>query len=306
MINKFIFSCVGAMVCATQSVASVQMSESDYRFGVLNRSIDVPKDLMTFKEILQLIEERTGYNVVNKVEEIPFNKKYVELSKYKIVGDLLNATLTGYDAIVDVDKTHYIIKITYPESIYINLPYGWNMEHLKKQFKQLSPYVDFTIQGNRLTAFGVPKDIAKLANYFKVYQDNAFKKDSFRVALYPYCTKIKKNVFVGRRKFYGSEEYKPMSQSTTSLGQGEKVAISYRKTLNINMTYNKSKEVIEIGKYSIPINKLSAMGIVFKAQGETQKRSGIMGYILNGKKSNNLKCNDIIIVIDNNVDNTEN
>jgi len=277
--------------------ASVQIAQSEYRFGVLNHSIEVPKDIMTFEEVLKLIEKTTGYNIVNKVDEIPLDKKFVSLKRFHIIGDLLNYVLKGYDAVVDVDKEDYLIKIIYPENIYIDLPYGWPMFKVKEIFQRMFPYVNFYIEGNRLTAYGIPKDIAKLAPLFKKYQENAYKKTSFRVALYPYCTNVKKYTFLARRKYYGSEQFKPIKYVNVSLGQGEKVAISY-KDININITYDKADGVMLIGKYTIPVNKLSTIGLAFKVNGlgGVGNSSDFIDYLLNSKEP--VKCNDVIVTID--------
>ena len=277
--------------------ASVQLASTEYRFGVLNQSIEVPKDIMTFKEVLNLVQESTGYNVANKVDEIPLDKKYAGLKKYKVVGDLLNAVLEGYDAVVDVDKEDYIIKIIYPETIYIDLPYSWPMETTNEYFKRNFPYVNFYIEGNRITAYGIPRDIAKLVPVFKRYQENAYKKTSFRISLYPYCTNVKKYVFLARRKYYGSEQYKPIKYINVSLGQGEKVAISYRD-VNINMTYDKADGIMRVGKFEIPLNVLFTTGVAFRVVSldNPDIPGGLINYLLNNKKP--VKCDDVIITVD--------
>jgi hypothetical protein len=282
--------------------ASVSLESQEYRFGILNRQIHIPADLMTYGQILKFIQAATGYDIINKVEEIPFDKKFVGLSRYHILGDLLNEVLKGYDAVVDVDEVNHIIKIIYPETVYIDLPYGWPMEKVKSQFKQLFPYVNFYIEGNRLTAYGIPRDIAKLVPYFKTYQENAYKKDSFRVALYPYCTHVKKYVFLARRKYSGSEEFKPLKSLTASLGQNEKVAISYRD-INVNITYDKADNIVRIGKYEIPISDLSKMGLAFRVfykkddDSFIDQTKKVLNFVLNGQKET-AHCNDVIVVID--------
>lgn len=297
MFKKGMMVFTGLLMFNSVAFGAVRIADQEYRFGVLNQSINVPSDIMTYKEVLMLVQKATGYNVVNKVDEIPMDKKFIGLQRYKIVGDLLNAVLKGYDAVIDVDKNDYIIKIIYPEVIYINLPYGWPMIRVKEEFKRLFPYVNFYIEGNRITAYGIPRDIAKLAPYFKIYQKNAYKKDTFRIALYPYCTNVKKYVFLARRKYYGSEQYKPIKYINTSLGQGEKVAIDY-KDININITYDKADGTMDIGKYEIPLSDLSTVGLAFKIDGteSSDSLSGFINHLLNSKQF--VKCNDVIVVID--------
>jgi len=297
MLKRSMIVLAGILAFAGTASASVHVADQEYRFGVLNQSIEVPEDVMTYGQVLKLIQKATGYNVVNKVDEIPMDKKFAGLKQYHIVGDLLNAVLRGYDAVVDVDKDDYIIKIIYPETIYIDLPYGWPMMRVKEQFKRLFPYVNFYIEGNRITAYGIPRDIAKLAPYFKTYQQNAYKKSSFRIALYPYCTNVKKYVFLARRKYYGSEQYKPIKFVNVSLGQGEKVAISYRD-ININITYDKADGIMDIGKFKVPVSDLSTIGLAFRINGmeSPDTPGGFINYLLNSKKP--VECNDVIIVID--------
>ena len=297
MTKKGLMAFAGLFIASSNAFGAVHIADQEYRFGVLNQSIEVPNDIMTYQEVLELIQKATGYNVVNKVDEIPMDKKFIGLKRYKIVGDLLNAVLQGYDAVIDVDKDDYIIKIIYPEVIYIDLPYGWPMMRVKEEFKKLFPYVNFYIEGNRITAYGIPRDIAKLAPYFKIYQENAYKKDTFRIALYPYCTNVKKYVFLARRKYYGSEQYNPIRYVNTSLGQGEKVAITY-KDVNINITYDKADGVMDIGKFKVPLSELATVGLAFRINRieSPDTLNGFVNYLLNSKEPT--KCDDVIIVID--------
>jgi len=285
---------LAAAVCSS-AFAGVVLSTPNYRYEVLNEQINVPSGILTFKQVLNLIEAQTGYTIINKVDEIPMDKKYVALNRYKVVGDLLRAVLQGYDAIVDVDQKYHIIKIIYPEVIYIDLPYGWPMGDTQKEFQRLFPYVRFYIEGNRITAYGTPEDIAKLVPYFKNYQEKAYKKDEFRISLYPYCTSVKDYVFLARRKYYGSEQYKPIKAIDIKLGQDEKVAISYGN-ININITYNKALSYMQIGKYKIPLSKISTVGLAFRASGTGEDKGEISSYLdrLFSKKD----CKDVILTID--------
>ena len=263
--------------------ADIVLKNQPFRFDILNQIIHMPKDTMKFNDILKTIEVQTNYNVYNFVSEIPDNRLYTDLQKFKRLGNLFNFLLAGYPALVKVDDAKYSISIVYPTEIYIDLPPNWDMVKAKQDFSRRFTYVKFYIAGNRLSAKGLKQDLVAVAKAFKAYQDKAFTKLNLSVEIYPYCTQTKDSIFLARRKAVGSEMHKSLYQFSTSVGQGDRIVIVYKK-LNLNFIYDATKKTISNGKLVIPINKLNDIGVAISAP--VKVKTGIFS---------SKKCSHIII-----------
>ena len=244
--------------------ANIVLKDQPFRFDILNQIIHMPKDTMKFNDILKTIEVQTSYNVYNFVNEIPDNRLYADLQKFKRLGNLLNFLLSGYPALIKVEDAKYTISIVYPTEIYIDLPPNWDMVKTKQEFSRKFTYVKFYIAGNRLSAKGLKQDLVAVAKDFKAYQDKAFTKLNLNVEIYPYCTQTKDPIFLARRKAVGSEMYKSLYHFSTSVGQGDRIVIVYKK-LHLNFTYDATRKIISNGELIIPINKLNDIGVAINA-----------------------------------------
>ena len=273
--------------------ADVILVQQKYRFYILNQNINIPNEIVTVGEIQQLVKKQLGYDLYIDIQDLSPNQKFVfKPGSYKL-GNVLDKITEGIDSVIDVNDKRQYIKIEYPDYAYIDLPYDWNMMKAKKSFQNLFPYVHFYVAGNRLTAAGLSSDLAGLVPVMKAYQENAFKKQRFFINIYPYCTTVQNDFFIGRRKYEGSEQYKPLKSYTVTVMHGDKINISYG-TMQVNLTYDRQDKTIYLYDLKIPIKDLSKIGFVFKLH---KKRDRNIFENWFGEKKGS-QCNDAIITID--------
>ena len=229
-----------------------------------------------------------------KIQELKPDQKFVIGPGKFLIGDVISKITEGLSSVTAVDDKKQYIAIEYPDYAYIDLPFDWNMIKAKKSFEKLYPYVRFYIAGNRLTACGLDSDLAKLVPVFKAYQNNAFAKQRLFVNVYPYCTNIKNDFFLGKRKYEGSEQYKPLKSYTLTVMHGDKINVSYGN-MQVNITYDKQDKAVYLYDMKIPFNDLSKIGFVFKL---SKKHTQNFFTKIFESDDEGSKCNDAIITID--------
>jgi hypothetical protein len=268
----------------------ISMTDNKYRFNILNEKLVVPNEVNSYADIANLIETQYGYRVITKVDEIDKEKKFVDLSKFTTIGEIFDNLLNGYDAVIDVQKSK--IMVVYPEHVYIDLPYGWDILKAKNAFERKFSNIRFYIAGNRISAYGLPYDLSAITPYLKEYLNYAYKKYHIYVRIYPYCTTEAGTEFIGKRKSTGSEEFSIIKQIDSKITHGDKINVSY-ENINMNFLVDVQNENVIYDGQSIPLSKFSEYGFVFKINGPSQSMFDI-GALSDKSKA----CSDVIVVLD--------
>lgn len=235
--------------------------DREWEWDVLNEEINLPPGVMTRKEILDAIEKSTGYRVLVKVDELDLKKRFVDMNVFKTVGDVLSEILAGEDAIPEVDERKHVIKIVHPKYLYVDLPKGWDLPKTKKELERMFPEIPFYIAGSRIVAYGTEKDMRKVAPVVKKLVEDAFAVYDLEISVYPYCTSDPDKFFLGKRKYYGSEEYGPVKKTFVRVKHGDRVAVSFGG-LNLSFVFDAQNREISYGDMKIPFYALKSVGFV--------------------------------------------
>jgi len=262
----------------------------EYRWDILNEEIKIDKEIITVGEFFNIVENQTGYRVKNRVEELDENKRFVDLGSLKILGRMFDEILSGVDAMVDVDVKNHLIEIVYPEHLYVELPYNWDMQQAKRYFEKLNPWVRVYVAGNRLEFYGLKRDIEEIADIVNQYVNKAFKKYEAIITIYPYCTNDRSMMFIGKRKYYGSEDRKPIKSMRSIIKHGDIINVCY-KDFNMNFKVDIQNEEIVYEDIAIPFYKLYDLGFVFRVKDD---RDSFIYHLLNPDD----RCDHVIVVID--------
>jgi hypothetical protein len=300
--------------------ANLTLKQNEYRFNLLNHKlkfnnfdVSVYKELpvisnnclandstisksriYTMKEIFNLIDTQFGYTTFIKIDELDLDKRFVDLEKYENIGDMLRYVLQGVEGVIDIDESKHALNIVYPKHLYIDLPYDWNIKEAKRNFERSYPNVRFYIAGNRISAYGLDRDVNKVALPLKRYQSLAHTQAQFRISVYPYCTSDNGNSFIAKRKLYGSEQLKPYKIVESVVGSGGYLNINY-KDISLSMKVDLQNGRLIYNNQTIPLNELNVLGFAFKDSKEVDNSNSILDYFRTKEK----RCSHFIITIDN-------
>lgn len=265
--RAFMVSAATAFLYGTALYAGIRIKDDrEWEWDVLNEEISLPSGILRRKQILDYIEKATGYRVFVKVDELDLKKRFVDMNEFKTVGDVLSEILAGEDAVVDVKERRHLIKIVHPKYLYVDLPNGWDLAKTKKELERLFPDIPFYITGNRIVAYGTEKQMKKVAPVVKKLVQDAFAAYDLEISVYPYCTKDPDKFFLGKRKYYGSEEYGPVKRTFVRVRHGDRVAVSFGG-LNLSFSFDAQNREISYGNMKIPFYALKSVGFVITADG---------------------------------------
>lgn len=238
---------------------------AEYKYDIFNLKLKGLDDLTTFGTIEKALEEQYGFKIVNKILELNPNKKIYLPEKEKI-GDILNEVIKGYEASVDVDGKKGVIYINQLNSFFVQMPFGWDMHHLKESFVFSFNEVEYKINGTRLYVYGSKSKIEEIRPTLLEVERLANRKQYFQVIVYPYSTNENAKQFIGYMKNLSPlKESTPLSQTVISLTHNGNYGFVFQGEF-IQLKMNLINETIEFSdELYVKFDQLYDLGYVFHA-----------------------------------------
>jgi hypothetical protein len=270
---------------------NIKLLDLKYNEDILNQSLNLEKNIYTLEEISTEIYNKYRYRLINKIDELEMSQKFIELKDEKNIGQILDKILSDYDGAINVYKSY--IKLEYPISTFLDLPYNWDMIKLKRELESNFKKIRFYIAGNRITANGLKKDLVDVDTFFNYLKNFAYENKLVKISIYPYCTNLKRDNFIGKRKFINSENQKPLMVKKIQVNHGYITEVNHNQNINMNLFFDIQNNDIKYKNFSYPINSLDKIGFVFKVQ-KNQNLIDDFFNILEDKNS----CTHEIVVFD--------